>query len=390
MNRGLLPKISFPNILQCKCYMGKSIRPAVGETIDETDWTEFDEVVDFGGQLIFAVDETAGGAPIGPTIEELRESEERDNPQAGWARAKRAFYRAFKEHGEFVIGRVRWVGAGQSRDAFSAWIDFPGDSRLSGPYVALLPKSDSDPKTDERSRREALINKQLSSLTLPFKIPRVVRLVPEAGRIVVVRDFVDGIRLDLLRGRQSIAKPWELIATIASAIHGVSTHVFRKLQPTFETRRDFAKAKLSKTFQDDSSESEIRDAFQWAAENIPLPASSTLIHGDLLGQNILLSLRNEATVIDWEYACLADPAWDLAIVTRGVKKPFGLASGLQLLLESYNQIGRHQISVKDIHFYELCLAVGWYHQSKRTQPHSGQVQADLARISAVIRRATTQ
>lgn len=95
-------------------------------------------------------------------------------------------------------------------------------------------------------------------------------------------------------------------------------------------------------------------------------------------------------MIDWEYACLGDPAWDLAIVTRGAKKPFGLANGLQRLLEFYNHLGGCQITAKEIYFYELCLAVGWYHQTKREQPRSGQIQADLARISAIIRRATTR
>ena len=67
---------------------------------------------------------------------------------------------------------------------------------------------------------------------------------------------------------------------------------------------------------------EIRDAFSWILENLPERRESVLIHGDLLGQNILKTLEEEIYVIDWEYAFVGNPAYDLAIVTRGVKNPF--------------------------------------------------------------------
>ena len=358
----------------------------VSTAFDETDWIALDEVVECGGQLMFAIGETSGGFPFGPTIEELKESEERDNPEAGWVRAKRAFRRAFESQPDLEIGRVKWISAGLSRDAFAAWIEVPDDPKLSGSYVALLPKSGSDPKLDERCRREALIHKRLNSLPLSFKIPQMLQLVPESGRIILVREFVEGIQLDLRSGRQTWVKPWELIATIASSIHGQPTTFFEELKPAFPTRKEFALAKLAAVSEDSSSEPEVRDALQWAHENLPLPDSLTLIHGDLLGQNILLSLENEATVIDWEYACLGDPAWDIAIVTRGVKKPFQISGGLERLLEFYHQLSGRHIVAKDVHFYELCLALGWYRQTKCQQPRSGQVQADLARISAILRR----
>ncbi len=44
--------------------------------------------VQWGVEAIWAVGETAAGAPYGPTEVELREAAERENPRAGWARAK--------------------------------------------------------------------------------------------------------------------------------------------------------------------------------------------------------------------------------------------------------------------------------------------------------------
>jgi len=51
---------------------------------------------------------------------------------------------------------------------------------------------------------------------------------------------------------------------------------------------------------------------------------SVLLHGDLLGQ-ILLAMDGPHHVINWEYATRGDPAYDLAIVTRGVEQPFQIA-----------------------------------------------------------------
>ena len=70
-------------------------------------------------------------------------------------------------------------------------------------------------------------------------------------------------------------------------------------------------------------------------EHVPPDEPSVLLHGDLLGQNILLAVDGPHHVIDWEYATRGDPAYDLAIVTRGVKQPFQIAGGLDRLRDAY-------------------------------------------------------
>ncbi|WP_437650448.1 phosphotransferase [Sorangium sp. So ce362] len=47
---------------------------------------------------------------------------------------------------------------------------------------------------------------------------------------------------------------------------------------------------------------ELREAERWALDHLPEEAPATLIHGDLLGQNILLHWEQPFAVIDWEYA----------------------------------------------------------------------------------------
>ncbi len=108
---------------------------------------------------------------------------------------------------------------------------------------------------------------------------------------------------------------------------------------------------------------EIQEAVQWICENLPPDKESVLIHGDLLGQNILWTLEGGLFVIDWEYAFIGDTAYELAIVTRGAKEPFRVSNGLGRLIDSYLSSGGQEISKKEVHVYELLLCLGWYEQS---------------------------
>ncbi len=93
----------------------------------EPSYEDDPDVVEHGGQLIWAVDFTSGGAPIGLTVEEMRESEARTS-DAGWARAKRVLESVFARHGEVEIGRVRKVGEGLSHEVFAAHVELHRDA----------------------------------------------------------------------------------------------------------------------------------------------------------------------------------------------------------------------------------------------------------------------
>ena len=103
---------------------------------------------------------------------------------------------------------------------------------------------------------------------------------------------------------------------------------------------------------------EARDARAWAHEHLPPAAPATLVHGDLLGQNILIDPTAELpfAVIDWEYATRGDSAYDLAIVTRGVRQPFQMRDGLDRLLESHAASGGVEVTREHVHLHELALA----------------------------------
>ena len=131
--------------------------------------------------------------------------------------------------------------------------------------------------------------------------------------------------------------------------------------------------------------SEIEETAAWAREHLPPPEPSVLVHGDLLGQNILLRPDEPTGVIDWEYSTLGDPAYDLAVVTRGVRRPFQIAGGLERLLDVYASAGGANVSAAQVRVHELSLAANWYREALagRAEP-PGEA---LARFRAILRRA---
>ncbi len=42
--------------------------------------------------------------------------------------------------------------------------------------------------------------------------------------------------------------------------------------------------------------------------------------------------------MDWQEGKIGDPAYDLAVVTRGARKPLGVGHGLERLVEFYNEL----------------------------------------------------
>jgi aminoglycoside phosphotransferase len=278
------------------------------------------------------------------TVTEFRAMSEEMDSAAGWARAKRLLANALAQRAEqgarIDVGWVSYLADGLCRKAFSAEADvYPDRHGLSGDYVILLPLRDAEPEFDARARFEAWLLDRLAAIELPFRPPRLLGLLPDAGRPALVETFVAGIPLDLRAGRQPAVRPWEVVAEVAAAVHALdveslSTERDRRLAlPGARTRRDHALAQLS-VFAD-LDEPLAREVHAWALEHLPPDEPAVLLHGDLLGQNILLHPREALGLIDWERAQLGDPAYDLAIVTRGARQPFQIAGGLDRLLESY-------------------------------------------------------
>lgn len=352
---------------------------------------ESDQWVECAGQRIWVAGVTEAGFPYGLSELEFREASVRFDGEAGWERSKRIL-RAVAERragkgAKVDIGYVRKMGNGLSREVFAAEVEvLTASAREVAQIAILLPRSGCDPNIDERTRKEAALLPNLATMNFPFRVPRAFAVWPDVGHLALVRSFERGIELDLRAGRQGRLRPWETVARAAAAIHGVTAERIPWLTPCHVTRLDHGLSAVAEL--QDFEEPEVADARAWMQEHLPPATASTLVHGDLLGQNILLGLDEPDAVIDWEYAQFGDPAYDLAVVTRGVSRPFQVDGGMDRLLEAYGLAGGADIQRMHVHFHELVLAARRYWDALLGK--SGQAPAQqLQFLRGLLRRVSS-
>jgi hypothetical protein len=88
-----------------------------------------------------------------------------------------------------------------------------------------------------------------------------------------------------------------------------------------------------------------------------------------------------------EHAKLGDPAYDLAIVTRGVRQPFQVGQGLERLLDAYAAHAARRIIACDVHLYELCIVGLWYRAAIAGASDREPPEQALGRVRNVLTRA---
>lgn len=355
----------------------------------ESSFKDHSEVVEWGGELYWAVDYTSGGAPIGLRLAELLEMELRDSNE-GWAGAKRVLQCVFDGYGEVDIGRVVKMGQGLSYEVLAANVDVRNDpDALSGDYAVFLPIGKRTPTKEERlaSRvrllHERAICRHVAAQTTSIRVPDLRAIIPLPEGDAIVRPFLRGVPLDLRVGRQpGVKRPWEIVAQVAATIHALGVNSIADHRG-FPTRRAHGLSELEQL----EGLPEFVDAYNWAIDHLPPNEPSVLIHGGLLRQNILLDPGEPTVVIDWEYAMLGDPAYDLAIVTRGANKPFAYAGGLERLVEAYASFGQRRIAAHEVRFYELCLMARWYRDELDGKGSGLCIESQLKHIYNVLARA---
>ena len=64
-------------------------------------------------------------------------------------------------------------------------------------------------------------------------------------------------------------------------------------------------------------------------------------------------------------ARVGDPAYDLAIVSRGDRKVLGVKDGLKALVKDYLEFGGQPISLTDVRVHELLLLMHWLEEARR-------------------------
>ncbi len=346
----------------------------------EPNLRDSEEVVECGGELYWAVDFTSAGFPLGLRVSEMEAMQEHEAREgsAGWILAKDALRQIFGPEAD--IGRVTKIGEGLSHESFAAQVRlFPDKQGTSGAYTVELPSLRAEGEQQARSDLASLLER-VSTQTDAIRVPAMVAQVQTVRGIAIVRPYFDGIPMDLRAGRQPGVKPHEVVGKVAAIIHAVN--VAGLGLPGHSTRRAHAQAEITTAFGLPA----LSEAEDWARRHLPADEPSRLVHGDLLGQNILLHPTQPPTVLDWEYAGLGDPAYELAVVTRGKQKPFEMPQGFQRLLEAYSAAGGTVISPSDIRLYELCLVARWYKEALRQHGPVGASHV-LGNLSNVLRRA---
>ena len=325
--------------------------------------------VELGDQRIRAMGFTEGGAPYGLTAEEFErgdsgpiEQPKSDFPvRANWADAKEALYLLLEREGRRptpgAVGFVRNIGEGFSNRVFGTSIKHA--SGQEDWIVVKLPSPTARPDRDDHARREAAVLRYLEGQSLPFKVPRPIGEIGSPVGLAIVQEWIDGMSVNLKSPVVFGEPPWELVARVAAALHGLDPTPLRAHIPAYASRRDHALARAA-CFEG-LDEAEAKESSAWAFAHLPAARPPSLLHGDLLGQNLKRGLNaDDVGVIDWAEAQIGDPAYDLAIVTRGVKKPFGDPHGRERLVETYNRLARTPITLFDVHLHELVLAAHWY------------------------------
>ena len=213
-------------------------------------------------------------------------------------------------------------------------------------------------------RREAKTLCALRTFNLPFMVPELICLVNnESGETVgLIESAVDGMPLSLLvKGRDPEA-PLRIIARVATEVHALAESEFTHLAQHVDSQSHVLanlNALPGPLFEEFAEAANARD---WILGQLPHDRASTLLHGDLLPQNLLFEdwENHQAAVVDWECAKIGDPAYDLAIVTRGIRKPLGVPGGLHRLVEFYNETAERKISAMPWWSTKYCfICTGW-------------------------------
>lgn len=247
------------------------------------------------------------------------------------------------------------------------------------------------------SRREAKTLRALRSFDLSFVVPELVCLVNDESdeTVGLIESAVDGMPLSFITSWREPDAPLKIIAQVAAAVHALAKSEFTHLDRHADSQSHVT-AKLN-AFPESIFEAfaEAANARDWIFSQLTDDRSSTVLHGDLLPQNLLFEILEdgEIAVVDWEYAQIGDPAYDLGIVTRGIRKPLGITGGLQRLVQFYNEVAEQKISEKSVVVHEVLLHLDWLAEAAEASSNnqlSGHGPEHYATIlGGILRRART-
>ncbi len=108
----------------------------------------------------------------------------------------------------------------------------------------------------------------------------------------------------------------------------------------------------------------IEVGLRWLRRNLPAPASTSIVHGDLRLSNLVVSEDGRPTLIDWELVHVGDGAEDLGWMCvrswRFGAAPPALGCGSRHeLLAAYAAAGGRTLSLAELRWWEVCGNARW-------------------------------
>ncbi|MHA3772185.1 phosphotransferase family protein [Verrucomicrobiota bacterium sgz303538] len=266
-----------------------------------------------------------------------------------------------------VQGRISYRGEGIGHDNYVFQV---GEELL----VLRMGKRYRSIRTETEAResllREAETLQQVVESNFPFSTPKFVCMAQDQDRepVGLIETFVEGTPLSLFDNPIRQETRFGSIAEIAAAVHRLPKNAFGHLKAATDRRSHvlgLLDALPETIFTEYPIAAAVRD---WIQDHLP-EGPSVVLHGDLLPQNLLLDFTDtgEVAVIDWESAQIGDPAYDLAIVTRGSRKPLKQSGGFQLLLDAYNSAAGELVSAAAVRVHELLLHLNWLAETDQAQ-----------------------
>jgi aminoglycoside phosphotransferase (APT) family kinase protein len=245
--------------------------------------------------------------------------------------------------------------------------------------------------------REAETLQVLENSDFAHSTPKFICFVrgDESEPIGMIETALPGYSLHRYKDRSTL----KLVSRVAADIHRLEIERFPHL-PTSSNRREHLKSRQAELdealFAEFPLANEVRD---WITEKMPSDERSCLLHGDLLPQNLLCDRPatghedGPTGVVDWEMARVGDPAYDLAIVSRGDRKVLGVKDGLKVLVEDYLECGGQPISFTDVRVHELLLVLYWLEEAWREYqkpvPRGHGPDFYEAKLQSLFRRAAS-
>lgn len=255
-----------------------------------------------------------------------------------------------------IVGIPDFVAAGADYTVYSAKLGGEDGYRE---VVVRMPRQQGRDGQPERGLRSVVARRRLLEQGLPFEIPRPLGTVETDAGLAVVETWMNGV--ELAAATTDVVDPAEVTATVAAACHSVDDPELRRELGGPVDGRDHGLEALE-VFESASSPI-LELAREWCSDHLPAGKSTSLLHGDLLAQNMLVETGEgepRIVVLDWDDVQYGDPALELAVVTRGYETVFGSGGSRLELLEAYERVGQREIGDEELRFWELVVLAREY------------------------------